>query len=67
MARKTKPLTVKFYLNGEPVDRLTPETIESMMKRVSERMSQYYTLHLDEFQILLDAEERKKAQGQEVI
>ena len=47
--RKGKELTVTFFVGGKQVDKLTPEHIERMSQRLSERMSIYYTAHFDEF------------------
>lgn len=47
--RKGKELTVTLYVGGKKVDTLTPEQRERMSQKLSERMSIYYTAHLDEF------------------
>lgn len=53
MARKQKPLTCTFYMNGEPVDRLTPDQLERMARRMGEVMSIYYTAHPEEYERIL--------------
>ena len=50
MQRKTKPLTVTFYVGGKQVDELTAEQCERMAQRVSETMSVYYTSHAIEYE-----------------
>ena len=47
--KKQKLLTVTLFVGGKQVDTLTPEQRERMAQRLSERMSIYYTAHLDEF------------------
>lgn len=47
--RKGKELTVTLYVGGKQVDTLTPEQRKRMAEKLSERMSIYYTAHLDEF------------------
>lgn len=47
--KKKKLLTVTLYVGGKQVDTLTPEQRERMCQKLSERMSIYYTAHLDEF------------------
>lgn len=48
-----KKLTVKFFMNGEPIERLTDEQLESMSRRLSREMSLYYTNHPEEYERLL--------------
>lgn len=50
MARKE--ITVKLYYGGQEVERLTEEQCDRMMQRLSEAMSNYYTAHPEEFEIL---------------
>lgn len=45
-----KPLTVTLHIGGKQVDTLTPEQRERMAQRLSEKMSLYYTAHMDEYQ-----------------
>lgn len=47
MARK--PITVEFYLNGEKIDTVPPEAAKVMMNRLSVTMSEYYSLHPEEY------------------
>ena len=47
--KKKKLLTVTLYVGGKQVDTLSAEQRERMSKVLSERMSVYYTAHLDEF------------------
>ena len=56
MAGETRqPLTCVFYLidreTGETkrIDKVPPEALEKMSKRLSENMSAYYTRHRDEY------------------
>ena len=48
-------LTCVFYLidreTGETkrIDKVPPEALEKMSKRLSENMSAYYTRHMDEY------------------
>lgn len=49
---KSKPLTVKFFVGGTQVDKLSPEYCERMLKAVEQTMSLYYTAHPDEFAAL---------------
>ena len=50
-----QPLTCVFYLidreTGETkrIDKVPPEALEKMSKRLSENMSAYYTRHMDEY------------------
>lgn len=44
-----RELTCTFYWGGKQVERLTPEQIELMAKRMSEAMSTYYTRHPEEY------------------
>ena len=45
-----KELTCSFYVNGERVEKLSPEHIQRLCDALSESMSEYYTLHPDEFE-----------------
>lgn len=44
-----KPLTATIHIGGKQVDELTEEQLERMAQRLTERMSIYYTSHIDEF------------------
>lgn len=49
---KSKPLTVKFFVGGKQVDKLSPEHCDRMVKAVEQAMSLYYTAHPEEFAAL---------------
>lgn len=57
MARTSKPLKVEIFV-GNPTDgyvqveKLTEQQKEHMAQRLSERMSDYFTQHISEFQKL---------------
>ena len=44
-----KKLACTFYVNGEKVDRLTEEQLDSMSEKLSKAMSRYYTDHPKEY------------------
>ena len=44
-----KELTVTLHIGGKQVEHLTEEQKDKMMQRLSETMSRYYSVHLDEF------------------
>ena len=44
-----KPLTATIHIGGKQVDKLTEEQLERMAQRLTERMSIYYTAHIDAF------------------
>lgn len=46
---KSKPLTVTLFFDGKPIETLTEEQRETIAKRLSERMSLYYSNHPEEF------------------
>lgn len=46
---KQKQLTVTLHIGGRQVDRLTDEQAEKIAKRLSERMSAYYTANPGEY------------------
>lgn len=46
---KQKQLTVTLHIGGSQVDRLSDEQIERISKRLSERMSAYYTANPGEY------------------
>lgn len=52
MARKPKPLIVELYVGDQKIEALTEEQKQRMADRLSERMSDYYTQHILEFQKL---------------
>ena len=51
MARK-KEITFAFFVGNTPVERLSAAYLENMIRCLSERMSDYYTAHPDEFAAL---------------
>ena len=51
MARK-KEITFAFFVGNTQVERLSEEYLEEMSRRLSERMSDYYTAHPEEFAAL---------------
>lgn len=46
---KNDKITCTFYIGDKQVDRLPPEFIEDMMKRMGEAVSRYYERHPDEY------------------
>lgn len=60
MAGKAKPLTVRLFLiqdgKAEQIDRLPDDVGRKMCERISRRMSEYYSQHPDEYQILLQSD-----------
>ena len=50
MARKEQQLTCTFFVNGQPVEKLTKEQLDTMAQRLGDTMSTYYTAHLAEYQ-----------------
>ena len=49
MARKEQKLTCTFFVGGKQVDKLTPEYLEAMARRLGDVMSIYYTAHSEEY------------------
>ena len=47
--KKNEPLKVALYINGKQVDTLTEEQREIVAKRIGEALSQYYSLHPEEY------------------
>ena len=47
---KKKQLTVTLHIGGKQVDTLSAEQRERMAQRLSKTMSNYYTVHSDEYQ-----------------
>ena len=54
---KRKELTVTLHIGGKQVEHLTEEQAEKMAQRLSETMSRYYSVHLDEFLKLKDKDD----------
>ena len=52
MARKEQKLTCTFFVGDKQVDKLSPEYLENMSKRLGEVMSIYYTAHSEEYKQL---------------
>ena len=50
MARKEQQLTCTFFVNGQPVEKLTKEQLDTMAQRLGDTMSTYYTAHPEEYQ-----------------
>ena len=48
MARKEQKLTCTFFVGDKQVDKLSPEHLDKMSRRLSEVMSLYYTAHPEE-------------------
>ena len=51
MANKNE-LTCTFRVNGEPVEKLTEEHIQWMSDQFSKKLSEYYSLHPEEYKKL---------------
>lgn len=51
-----KKITVTLHIGGVQVDKLTPEQVEKVAERFSESMSEYYTVHPEEFKRMQNAE-----------
>ena len=49
MARKEQKLTCTFFVGGKQVDKLSPESLEKVSKKLGEVMSIYYTAHMEEY------------------
>ena len=49
MARKEQTLTCTFFVGDKQVDKLSPEYLDKMSKRLGEVMSIYYTAHSEEY------------------
>ena len=49
MARKEQKLTCTFFVGDKQVDKLTPEHLDKMAKRLGDVMSIYYTAHSEEY------------------
>ena len=52
MARKEQKLTCTFFVGGKQVDKLSPEYLGKMAKRLGDAMSIYYTAHAEEYKQL---------------
>ena len=49
MAKRNQKLTCTFFVGDKQVDSLTDEQLEKMSQRLGEAMSEYYTVHYDEY------------------
>ena len=47
--RKKNELTVTLYIGGQQVNELTAQQIEKIQNRLGEKMSVYYSSHLEEY------------------
>jgi hypothetical protein len=56
-----KKLTYTCYVGGKPVDKLTPEQLDSMADRIGKAMSIYYAAHTEEYRALLAADKEPKS------
>ena len=54
--RAQKPLKFRLFVNGQQVEKLTEEQCDRLMQQLSERMSEYYTQHPDQYERLLSLE-----------
>ena len=61
MARKTEPLKVRIFINGEERSVFTPEEQERMRKRMSNAMSEYYSQHPEEYADFCRRQDEKAA------
>ena len=50
----------RFYLNGEPVDKLPQEALDVMAERLSRVVSQYFSQHPDEYEAFLKSRKNKQ-------
>ena len=48
----------RFYLNGNPVDKIPEDAIASMSERLSRTISEYFSLHPDEYLRFIDSQQR---------
>lgn len=55
---KEKPY--KFFLNGEPVDKIPQWALDKMSERLSRVVSEYFMQHPDEYERFLAAREKKR-------
>lgn len=47
--KKRSSLTVTLHIGGQQVESLTEEQLDRMAQRLSETMSDYYSIHPDEY------------------
>ena len=55
-------LPSKFYLNGEPVDRIPQEAMDKMSERLSRVVSQHFREHPEEYEPFLEGLKELRAQ-----
>lgn len=58
MAEKTKALTCTYFVSGKQVERLTPEHLDKMAKRIGETLSRYYSVHPEEYKNIKGAKNK---------
>lgn len=64
MARKAQEWgPPKFYLNGEPVDKIPQEALDIMSERVGRVVSQYFQKHPDEYERFLEGRKQKEQEA----
>ena len=51
-----KEITVTLHIGGMQVEKLTPEQVQRIADRLSESMSEYYTVHPEEFRKIRNSE-----------
>ena len=50
----------RFYLDGVPVTEIPPEAKQKMAERLSRVVSEYFSLHPDEYEAFLNARASKQ-------
>ena len=48
-----KEITVTLHIGGEQVEKLTPGQVQKIADRLYESMSEYYTVHPEEFKKII--------------
>ena len=51
-----KEITVTLHIGEVQVEKLTPEQVQKIADRLSESMSEYYTVHPEEFRKIRNSE-----------
>ena len=54
MGRKSKEITVEYYMGDKQITEITPEQWRVMSARLTETMSRYYSEHPDEWDRIKD-------------
>ena len=67
MAKKQREIKkdwapAKFYLNGEPVDKIPQYALDIMAERLSRVVSQHFREHPEEYAAFLAWQNKKKAE-----